>query len=137
MPAKRDLRLDAYGIDKHAYRELYNFCLQYPKKKRRLVELRDPLHAMCYDGMPHGTAPGEPTATAAERAAQLSTDCEMIERAAKKADTLNARYLLAAVTQDESWCYLRMVKGLGAGEKNFRSARRRFFYMLAKEKGMV
>jgi len=30
MPSKRDLKLDEYNIGKYAYRELHNFCLQYP-----------------------------------------------------------------------------------------------------------
>jgi hypothetical protein len=137
MPNKRDLRLDSYGIDREAYRELYHFCLQYPKKKRRLADLHNPLQGMNYDGMPHGTSPGEPTAAAAERAAVLSRDCEMIEQAAKEADPINAYYLLRAIAYDENWYYLRAVCGLNLGEKNFRTARRRFYYILAQKKGMT
>ena len=36
MPMKKDLKLDQYDISPYAYRELHNFCLQYPEKKRRL-----------------------------------------------------------------------------------------------------
>lgn len=33
---RRDLSMDKYGISKHMYRELYNFCLQYAEKKTRI-----------------------------------------------------------------------------------------------------
>lgn len=42
MPMKKDLKLDQYDISPYAYRELHNFCLQYPEKKRRLRELESP-----------------------------------------------------------------------------------------------
>ena len=41
MPMKKDLKLDQYDISPYAYRELHNFCLQYPEKKRRLRELEE------------------------------------------------------------------------------------------------
>jgi hypothetical protein len=106
MPNKRDLILDSYEISKNAYRELCYFCLQYPEKKQKLNNLYNPLHAMNYDGMPHGNSVGEPTAIAGERAAILSRDCEMIERAAKEADHEIAEFILLAVTQDVPYHYL-------------------------------
>ena len=32
MPMKKDLKLDQYDISPYAYRELHNFCLQYPER---------------------------------------------------------------------------------------------------------
>ena len=51
MPMKKDLKLDQYDISPYAYRELHNFCLQYPEKKRRLRELESPF------GGPRGSDP--------------------------------------------------------------------------------
>lgn len=82
MPNKRDLRLERYSIGKYAYRELHNFCLQYPEKKRRLRELESPYKSPQITGMPSGNGPGDPTGRNAERASVLSGDIELIERTA-------------------------------------------------------
>lgn len=82
---QRDLRMERYSIGKYAYRELHNFCLQYPDKKRRLRELQSPYKSPQITGMPSGSGPGDPTGRIAERAAVLSQDIDMIERAANKA----------------------------------------------------
>lgn len=71
MPMKKDLKLDQYDISPYAYRELHNFCLQYPEKKRRLRELESPF------GGPRGS---DPTAGRATRAATLAADIALIEK---------------------------------------------------------
>jgi hypothetical protein len=137
MPNKRDLILDSYEISKNAYRELCYFCLQYPEKKQKLNNLYNPLHAMNYDGMPHGNSVGEPTAIAGERAAILSRDCEMIERAAKEADHEIAEFILLAVTQDVPYHYLKLLKSLPYGRDKFNEKRRKFYYLLAKSREII
>jgi hypothetical protein len=142
MPNKRDLKLDEYNISKYAYRELANFCLQYPEKKRKIADLHNPLKAQRYSGMPHGTDVGEPTASAAERAAQLSADCELIEQTAIEADAGIYQWLLLAVTQGLSYRVLREcdINGIGrmpAGEEMFNNRRHRFFYILAKKRKII
>lgn len=74
MPMKKDLKLDQYDISPYAYRELHNFCLQYPEKKRRLRELESPF------GGPRGS---DPTAGRATRAATLAADIALIEKTAR------------------------------------------------------
>ena len=110
MPNKRDLRLERYSIGKYAYRELHNFCLQYPEKKRRLRELESPYKSPQITGMPSGSGPGDPTGRNADRASVLSGDIELIERTA------------AAVS---------------CGRRKFYDMRRVFFYLLAQSKGYV
>ena len=61
LPNKRDLKLDEYDIGKYAYRELHNFCLQYPEKKKRITELRYPYQSPRITGLPGGTGVGDPT----------------------------------------------------------------------------
>ena len=42
---KRRIKLDQYNISKFAYDELSAFCKQYPEKKQKLTEMRNPLKA--------------------------------------------------------------------------------------------
>ena len=56
MPMKKDLKLDQYDISPYAYRELHNFCLQYPEKKRRLRELESPFGPLSGGGGDRGHA---------------------------------------------------------------------------------
>ncbi len=138
MPNKRDLKLDRYNISKYAYRELLNFCLQYPEKKRRIADLHNPIHSMNYDGMPHSTTPGEPTANAAERAAKLSADTELIEQTAIEADAGIYQYIILAVTeQGINYEILRACKQIPCSKRYYYTRRRYFFYLLAKKRGMI
>lgn len=107
MPNKRDLRLERYSIGKYAYRELHNFCLQYPEKKRRLRELESPYKSPQITGMPSGNGPGDPTGRNAERASVLSGDIELIERTAAAAAGKDALWLLKNVTQGIAWSICR------------------------------
>jgi hypothetical protein len=137
MPSKRDLKLDEYNIGKYAYRELHNFCLQYPYKKQRLADLRSPYHSPQITGMPHGNDAGQPTEDNAERAAVLSHDCEIVEQAAIQASSEDYQNIIRAVTQDMPWYYLRAIYGLKTYEKGFRSEMHRFYYFLAKKKKII
>lgn len=133
MPNKRDLKLDEYDIGTYAYRELNNFCKQYRDKKRRLRELQSPYKSPQITGMPSGSGPGDPTGRSAERAAVLSQDIDMIERAANKAAGRDAQNLLKNVTLGIAWEYLPV----SCGRRKFYDMRRLFFYLLALDKGYV
>lgn len=119
MARKRDIKLDEYSIGTFAYRELYNFCLQYPDKKRRL--------ANC-----------SPRGVMGASLLQAQDDCKMIEQTALKAAGGNDyQCLLLGVTQDIPFHYLRMLKNLNAGKNSFYDMRRKFFYYLAKKKKII
>ena len=133
MPNKRDLKMERYSIGKYAYRELHNFCLQYPDKKRKLRELQSPYRSPQITGMPSGSGPGDPTGRSAERAAVLSQDIDMIERAAHKAAGRDAQSILKNVTLGIAWEYLPV----SCGRRKFYDMRRLFFYLLALDKGYV
>lgn len=133
MPNKRDLKLDEYDIGTYAYRELNNFCKQYRDKKRLLRELQSPYKSPQITGMPSGSGPGDPTGRIAERAAVLSKDIDMIERAANKAAGRDAQNLLKNVTLGIAWEYLPV----SCGRRKFYDMRRQFFYFLAMEKKYV
>jgi len=137
MPSKRDLKLDEYNIGKYAYRELHNFCLQYPYKKQRLADLRSPYHSPQITGLPHGNDVGQPTEDNAERAANLSQDCEMIEQAAIQASAVDYQCIVLAVTQDIPWYYLQSVYSMKTARHTFNAERRYFYYLLAKKKKII
>ena len=133
MPNKRDLRLDEYEIGVFAYRELNNFCKQYREKKKKLRELESPYKSPKLTGLPSGSGPSDPTGRIAERAAVLSQDIDMIERAANKAAGRDAQNLLKNVTLGIAWEYLPV----SCGRRKFYDMRRLFFYLLALDKGYV
>ena len=133
MPNKKDLKLDQYGIGKYAYRELHNFCLQYPEKKRRLRELENPYNSPKISGTPSAVGPGDPTGRNAERAAVISADIDLIERTASKVAGKDALWLMKNVTQGTAWEYMPV----SCGRRKFYEMRRIFFYFLAKSKGYV
>jgi hypothetical protein len=140
MPNKRDIKLDEYDISKFAYRELSNFCLQYPEKKKQLELLyhRDYLlKPTSCDDMPHGSGHSDPTAQAAERAAKLSADTELIEQAAIEADAGIYQYIILAVTQGVPYHFLKTLKNIPCSYNYYYKQRHRFFYLLAKKKGIL
>lgn len=137
MPGKRDLKLDQYNIGVYAYRELHNFCLQYPHKKQQLADLRSPYNSPQITGLPHGNDVSQPTENYAERAAILSKDCELIEQTAIEVSSDDYQCIILSVTQDVPWNYLRMLKGLKTYEKGFNNERRKFYYLLAKKKKII
>jgi hypothetical protein len=137
MANKRDLKLDEYNISKFAYRELNNFCLQYPEKKQKLLDMRNPLKAQQYSDMPHGSGVSDPTAAAAIRAAALAKDTELIEQTAIEADAGIYQYIILAVTQQGiNYEILRACKDIPCGRRYFYIRRRQFFYLLARKKGI-
>lgn len=133
MPRKEDLRLDGYGISKFAYRELCNFCLQYQDKKARTEELRDPYKSPQVTGLPHGGGIGNPTEAAAEKAAALSRDIDQIETAVRTAAPEIYQSLLKNVTQGIQYDYMEVP----CGRRQFYERRRKFYYILAKKRGII
>lgn len=140
MPNKRDLRLDKYNISKYAYRELSNFCLQYPDKIKRLSDLRNPLKAQQYSDMPHGSGVGTPTEQAALIAAQLSRDTEMIKQTAIECARELYPWLIDGVTGVSYYSMNRNEYPIGRipiGINKYNTIRRQFYYLLAKKKGII
>ena len=137
MPNKRDLRLSEYDIGTYAYRELHNFCLQYPKKKTELLSLSSPYNSPQITGMPHAPGVSDPTGNAAVRAAQLSKDTEALEQCAMQACPDDYECMILCVTEDVPHHYLKLLKGLETGRDKFYKMRRYFYYLLAKRKNIL
>lgn len=129
---KFDLKLDKYGISRYAYRELLNFCLQYPDKKLQLEGMYGP-RAVNLTGMPGGGDISDPTAQTAIRTERLRDDVEAIEAAAKEADEAIAPYILRNVSSGTPYEYMPVP----CGRRQFYEMRRKFFYLLAVKRGML
>ena len=99
--------------------------------------MQSPYKSPQITGMPSGSGPGDPTGRIAERAAVLSQDIDMIERAAAEASPTERDLFLLAVTEDVSWDYMRLLKDLKMGRDKFNNRRRHFYYLLAQKKGIV
>lgn len=159
---QRDLRLHKYGISKYRYRELFNFCLQYPEWKFFLDNQTDNLKAANLSGEPDGgveretvghkqyiyidtaikasrsTVPGNPEEDLAIKRAELSGYCQMIEICAKEAGMGISKWLLFAVTHEAiTYTDLRMQHNIPCGHEYFEECRRKFFFILSKKEERV
>lgn len=109
------------------------FCLQYEEKKERAQNARQ-LSVTCLSAMPRGSDLRKPTESKAVLAAHLLEDCELIEQAAIEAtDGVCYQQLIKNVTLGIPYYYL----DAPCGNNQFSEMRRRFFYILAKRKGIV
>lgn len=124
---ERDLVLDGYGIDRDRYRELKNFCRQYPKWREELESGPRPrrennLPAVLRQS--HGI--GDPTGNEAVRRIELQDKCAMIEQAAIWAD--GGEGLYECIIQNVA--YGISVECLPCGKNKLSKPRRKFFYIL-------
>ena len=72
------------GITPERYRELYNFCRQYPDWKTEANSLLG-IKAIKMDGQPHGSGKSDPVAMAAEKRDKLLAKIAIVEECAKEA----------------------------------------------------
>ena len=133
MPNVRALNKDKYNISNFRFRELYYFCLQYDEWKEQIKILSNPLKGMQYSEMPSSGSPGNPTAKNAIACAELSRKCEMIERAAKIADSDLKEYIIYAATHERvSFNFLKMQKNIPCERDRYYNSRRKFYFVLDK-----
>lgn len=133
---QRPLKMDDWGISFDAYKELYHFCQQYREKKQEAEDLLTPppgwqeVAALPDESgciLPRGQGGvSDPVSRAAIRREQLLRDVAMIEQAAIGADPTLYSYILRAVTTKDGMRTIRPP----CGDRQFRAARRRFFYLL-------
>lgn len=140
MPNRRDLKLDKYEISKFTYRELFNFCRQYPEKREKLKQLRS-VGATRITGMPRGGGVSNPTERKALQAAKYSNDCELIEQCALEVGGIAYAWLIDGVTEGVSYETMNQIgyfRGvIPIGKNAYYTVRRQFFWLLAIKKGDV
>lgn len=138
MPNKRDLKLDHYEISKYKYRELSNFCYQYPEWLKKLQEINQESNIKSPD-LENSVRCGDNASKVekmALKAASLRNNIDLIKNAAMKAagDDL-AEYILLSVTNPEiDYRYLSTIKKMPCSRSTFFRIRRKFFYTLAEMK---
>jgi hypothetical protein len=133
MSSQRDIKLDAYEIDKFAFRECKYFCLQYPYKKK-WVEKECAPGAAPLTAAVHGSKEGRPTEKKAMNLDGYIDDVRLIETTAMEAGGDIYEWLLKAVTEEKA-TYNMIRPPIGVNQFNRR--RRLFFLLLAVKKGLV
>ena len=129
-----DLRLSKeYSISRHRYRELKEFCLQYEEKKAELQQIYTS-SSVSPEVAVMGGVPGKPTEQKAMRAVKLKEEIELIEGCIAEAcgeDVGLTEQLKRNVTLGVGYDSLGYVP---CGVRQFYIYRRKFFYILDKEK---
>lgn len=132
-----------YWISKHRFYEIEHHCLQYKEWEDEYNSLSGQgISGVDYDGMPHGTNVGDPTANAGTRLAILKQKMDLVEETVreiddeivKKGNKTIFNHLLVAVTNEGiSYNYLDMVMGIPVGEKTYYAARRKFYWLMSQK----
>ena len=126
-----------WSLSKERYQELRNFCLQYPRWKIEAASMLE-LSAMNYDGMPHSTDPGDPTAKAVERREGLIRKIQLVESCALRVH--GGRWYAAIINNVCNGMSYEAIRGLHPDwlksnhTGDFFNARRAFFLLLDREK---
>lgn len=119
-------------ISKHRYYELKHMCLQYKELKEELEACIKVSSSFCdISNMTPGE--GDRTGNTAVRRAYLSSRIDMIEKAAKEADSGISDYILKAVTEGYTYEYLHLVLGMPCSRVYYYDKYRKFFYILSRK----
>ena len=120
------------GISADRYRELLNFCRQYPEWKTEANSLLG-IRAVKMDGQPHGSVKSDPVAMAAEKRDRLLAKIKLIDDCARE---IGEGEWYAALIQNVciGRSYEQMDRALmPTSERNaYFKVRRQFFEMLNK-----
>ena len=120
------------GISPYRYRELLNFCRQYPEWKKEADSLLG-VRAVKMDGLPHGSGKSDPVAMAAEKRDRLLAKIKLIDDCARE---IGGGEWYAALIQNVciGRSYEQMDRALmPTSERNaYFKVRRQFFEMLNK-----
>lgn len=118
-----------YEISLNRFRELKYFCLQHDDKKRELNNLTF-ISSQVIDGQPRGHSISDTTAKKAFRVAELKKDIELVEQCAIEADNTIYQHIITNVTKGLAYEFL----GVPMGKNQFYEKRRKFFWLLNKNK---
>ena len=134
MARDYDLRLsEEYGISRHRYRELKEFCLQYDEKKLELKQLYTS-SSLPPEVSVMGGEPGKPTERKAMRAMQLKNDIELIDSALNEACGADVGILTSLKKNVTEGVGFEALGCVPCSSRTFYRYRRKFFFLLDKEK---
>lgn len=121
-----------YYISKHRYYELRHFCLQYPEWRSAYYSLDGYAKASSEEKIFTGGAAGDPTASIAVSRIYYLKRMKLVERTAREADAVLARFLVKCVTEGLSYEQIRAREPIPCGKDFFYETYRRFFWLLDK-----
>lgn len=129
VPSKRA----KWYLPRYEYITVVNFCLQYPELKAKAANVSG-IRAVTYDGMPHGSGVGDPTARQAAILAEAERKIEIIERNVKEVAGNLAPWMLKGITDDKmTYDKLRYDFGFPMNATYYWSMRREIYWKIAQE----
>lgn len=128
MPRTEYSKNSKYFLPKHVARACANYCRMYPGWAQRIDH---GLKAVNYDGMPHGSGTGDPTAIRAAKNEELRSMMQPVETCARLVAPEIYGYLMQAVTEGVSFERLQM-QGVPCGRGYFFRRKRLFYVALAR-----
>ena len=126
--------MDKYRIDRNLYHELKAFCLQYDSKRaalREMIKVASP----SITNEPRGSSTNDPVSKTVIRRERYKRDIEMIEKCARTVEA--GRWetaLIANCCRRVSYERIPIEDLASSNRYSFFLARRKFFYLLAREK---
>lgn len=124
---------DIKGMTRYEYRELKNFCYQYPNWQKQLEELNEDLGVSAgnYDDLPGAKSLDSAVERRAIRMVQLSEKINAVELAAQTVNKDLAFYILEYCTNPGmSFARLDALYGVPCSEATFYRHRTQFFRAL-------
>lgn len=122
-----------YYISRDHYLELYYFCRQYYDWKSEYDSLCN-VKAIDYDEHIKSTDVSDQTGDTAVKRKLLSDKMKLVDKALIETDKELATFIFKNVVSGESYKYLSSHYTVPCCEKTFYSYRRRFFWLLAKDR---
>lgn len=123
-----------YNISKYKALELRYFCLQYPEWKREYASLNVYPSAIQYGRDRVQSTPEDITANRAIKLKELSYKIKLVEETVHLTSPEIEKWLLLGVTTDTNYKHLFFSEGIPCCEKQYYNMRRKFFYLLSKER---
>ena len=121
-------------ISRHQYYELKHYCLQYPEWKKMLKKLDMSPFATnnVFPSNIKDRSFDDPVGTIATLRAYYSQKIEQLKEITRQADPELADYILASVTQEYSYPYLKTTMDIPCSRDTFYDRYRKFFFLLAR-----
>lgn len=136
MPSRRYKISDKnpYKISHYKALELRYFCLQYPEWKKEYANINIQVSAIRYDTTKVQKDISKQTEELAIRLKNLSYKISLIEETAHLANPEIEKWLIKGVTEETNYHKLLLIDGIPCCEKHYYNMRRKFFYLLSKER---
>ena len=126
-------RLSKYGISPGRQRELEGFCYQYEEKKKELAQIYSS-SSVPPEVAVMGGVPGKPTEQKAMRANQLKRDIEIIDKTLELTCDTDVGVIEPLKESVIKKPHEREKKYIPCGINKFYEYRRKFYFLLDKEK---